>query len=115
MGEKCQITSWSPAGSPAGPDTKVLCQKDPCSEDCQLKLDLACAVPAISSGVESWSKPYCNSAYVLPGTTCNITAKAGFTCTSPGLCDEGMFENTGACDIAGADPTVATDPMVESN
>jgi len=74
------------------------------STGCVFPEALACAVPPISEGIESWyggewDKPgLCNTGHVLQGSSCLIKAQQGFTCTSPGRCSNGEFQHTAVCE-----------------
>jgi len=64
-----------------------------------------CTVPTIPEGVQSWSGTDCGGANdVTQGTTCTITAKIGYSCTSPGKClTNGQFLSSGACQASPCD------------
>lgn len=59
----------------------------------------SCKVPFVD-GVKKWTGENCHSGSVVVrgGTTCRITAAAGYNCKSPGMCtSNGEFEQIGAC------------------
>jgi len=59
---------------------------------------IVCSVPNTNSGVASWNNDACLESTVAMGITCNITAKSGYLCLSPGICgNDGEFEYEGGC------------------
>jgi len=62
-------------------------------------IDTRCTIPTIeSSMIASWSNGSCGSgSVVFSGTDCTIEAVDGYTCTSPGLCTDGLFTSEGSC------------------
>jgi len=59
-----------------------------------------CTLPTIAKGVASYSAGCVVGTAVVQAVDCTITAAAGYTCTSPGVCDvHGKFAAVGACTL----------------
>jgi hypothetical protein len=55
-----------------------------------------CTVPDMPAGSASFGNCVSGS-QVDSGTNCLLAASDGFECTSPGLCVDGVFEQTPSC------------------